>query len=62
MDPVQYDKIADKLMQFRGKLPDANSLSSLTARSYVDAMKSEIDLLLESIDRLAAFDQDGWIR
>jgi hypothetical protein len=62
MDPIQYDKIADKLMQFRGKLPDANALSSLTARSYIDAMKSEIDLLLESIDRLAAFDEDGWIR
>ena len=62
MDAVNYDKIADKLMQFRGKLPDSNALSSLAARSYVDAMKAEIDSLLQSIDRLSILDDRGNIR
>ena len=46
MDPVQYEKIADKLMQFRGKIPKNETLGDHMARMTCDDMKIKIDSLL----------------
>lgn len=62
MDPAHFEKIADQLMQFRGKLPDVITLQDPTAVVLVDDMKLRIDLMLQDIDRLANVDQKGWIR
>jgi len=62
MDPTHYDKIADKLMQFRGKLPRPGQLSDKKAEFTVDQLKIYIDGLLENIDAYAELDAKGWIR
>ena len=62
MDPVQYEKIADKLMQFRGKMPDTHVLSSTLARIHNDKLKKQIDELLLQIDYHAEMNQRGLIR
>ena len=62
MDPVQYDKIADKLMQFRGKLPDVITLQNKEARMMVEFLKNSLDSVLSDIDAYAALDDQGWIR
>lgn len=62
MDPAHFEKIADQLMQFRGKLPDSITLVDMKARWTIDEMKNRIDSLLQDIDRLAEIDEKGWIR
>ncbi|MHA2344951.1 MAG: hypothetical protein ACXADW_24150 [Candidatus Hodarchaeales archaeon] len=61
MEPSDYDKIADKLMQFRNRLPRDN-LSSRKARVITSELRSMIMDLLEAIDIYAGYDEDGWIR
>ena len=62
MDPTHYEKIADKLMQFRGKLPKDRTLSNPHATEAVSWTKRKIDDLLVLIDNLAKADDEGWIR
>lgn len=62
MDPVHYEKIADQLMQFRGKLPKDSHLQLRLARDAVDDVKNALDVLLDMIDKLSADDEKGWIR
>lgn len=62
MDPVQYEKIADQLMQFRGKIPKNETLADHMARMTCDDMKNKIDYLLMIIDKFAKLDETGWIR
>ena len=62
MDPVQYEKIADKLMQFRGKIPKNETLRDHQARMLCDEIKIKIDSMLMLIDEFAKLDEAGWIR
>lgn len=62
MDPVQYEKIADKLMQFRGKLPKDYHIHDEHAKAIVDNMKDLIDHMLNELDQLARLDDLGMIR
>lgn len=62
MDPVHYEKIADALMQFRGKLPKDGTLSDKKSEFTVDQLKIYIDGLLKNIDVYADLDTRGWIR
>ena len=62
MDPVQYEKIADKLMQFRGKIPKNETLIDHEARMMCDKVKNQLDLLLMMIDEMARLNDAGWIR
>ena len=62
MDAIHYEKIADKLMQFRGKLPDDAVLQDRTAFCAVYEMKKQIDNLLWQIDHHAKLDDKGLIR
>jgi len=61
MDPANYDKIADKLMQFRNKLPRDN-LASPEARVITRELREKIMELLTQIDIFAVLDDGGWIR
>jgi len=61
MNPANYDKIADKLMQFRNKLP-RDELTSRKARVITTELRTKIMELLEAIDIYAGYDEDGWIR
>ncbi len=62
MDAIHYDKIADKLIQFMGKLPDVSILQDRTAKIYVDNMKMMINTMLNDIQHIADWDDKGWIR
>lgn len=62
MDPIHYEKIADKLMQFRGKLPKEYHLSTDYAHKRTEEMKELIDHLLNELTQYARADDMGWIR
>jgi hypothetical protein len=62
MDPIHYEKIADKLMQFRGKLPKDTHLTDAFAKKQVEDMKSDIEAFLFYLDRFAKMDEMGLIR
>lgn len=62
MDPTHYEKIADKLMQFRGKLPKETHLELKAAKYATENLKERIDALLIAIDLFAGTDEFGGIR
>ena len=62
MDATHYEKIADKLMQFRGKIPKNGTLVDHNARMLCDEVKIKIDSMLMLIDEYAKLDEAGWIR
>ena len=61
MNPTDYDKMVDKLMQFRGKLRDVGQLRYHMARMTVIDMTNKIDALIMYIDEYAKLDAEGWI-
>ena len=62
MDPIHYDKIADKLINFLGRLPQEIDLTDKNAKVNTQAMKSAVVQLLNDIDIYADLDSNGWIR
>lgn len=62
MDAAEYDKIVDKLMQFRGKIPDDTQLYNGNARRAARKLRVRIDNLLDAIDWYSKKDDTGWIR
>jgi len=62
MDPIHYEKIADKLMQFRGKIPKDTHLQDAFAKKQVEDLKSDIEAFLFYLDRFAKMDAAGLIR
>lgn len=62
MDPIHYDKIADKLIQFHSKLPQEVNLEYIDAINDVRKMKVVIAELLELIDNMSRKDAKGWLR
>ena len=62
MDAYHYDKIADKLIQFRSQLSTFGHLDDIKAQWTIDHMTNMIDALLQNIDSMAKADEKGWIR
>ena len=62
MDTTHYDKIADKLIQFRSKIPQEVNLESVNEINHTRSLKEDIDELLLLIDIYAELDEGGWIR
>jgi len=62
MDPSNYDKIADKLISFRSKIPQEGELSMRDAKNAAYELKKSIDNLLWQIDNYSLRDEKGWIR
>jgi len=62
MDPIHYDKIADKLIQFNSKLPQEVDLELGHAEFLVMQMKRSIEEMLYKIERIANLDANGWLR
>ena len=62
MDAQEYDKIVDKLMQFRGKIPDDTQLYNTNAIRHAKKLRVRIDNLLDAIDWFAEKDAKGWIK
>jgi len=62
MDAIHYDKIADKLIQFRSKIPHQDDLGTRMGKNAVIELKNKIDDLLWQIDNYAMTDNLGWVR
>ena len=62
MDAIHYDKIADKLINFRSKLGSFGHLDDIRAQWTIDHMKNMIDSLLMNIDSMAKADDKGLIK
>lgn len=62
MDAQDYDKIVDKLMQFRGKIPHYGDVNERVAKCAVYELLKSIDNLLWQIDNYSKADSLGWIK
>ena len=62
MDAQDYDKIVDKLMQFRGKIPFYGDVNERVAKAAISELTKAIDHLLWQIDNYAKCDSLGWIK
>jgi len=62
MDAIHYDKIADKLINFRARIPHDGDLTTRIGKNAVWELKNRIDDLLWQIDNYAKCDDKGWIR
>ena len=61
MDPIHHAKIADKLMQYRGKLPKHVNPSNRIAQGLTYDLKKHIEDLLWYIEKYAAAQDKGLI-
>ena len=62
MDPTHHEKIVDKLMQYRGKIPKSGQLGDSDAIYYTKELRNEIDSLIQHIDFIAKAFNKGLIR
>ena len=62
MDATDFDKMADKIMVFRGKLPKLYDLQSPYAYARVNDMLNLIEQMLTEIDILSEVYDKGWIK
>lgn len=62
MDPTHHEKIVDKLMQYRGKIPKDGQLSDKAGAAKCFQMRAEIDYWIHLIERFAIVDEKGLIR
>ena len=53
MDPTHHEKIVDKLMQYRGKIPKTGHIGDLYSRTQCEAMRTNIDNLILMIEVFA---------
>ncbi len=62
MDPTHHEKIVDKLMQYRGKIPKYGQLADKVAMFHSEDLRIQIDELIQLIDWYAQRDNKGLIR
>lgn len=62
MNPTDYDKIVDKLLVFRGKIPVDGTLLDSVAAYYCQELRQDIDFLIQRIDWFAESDAKGLIK
>jgi len=62
MDATHHEKIADKLMQYRGKISKHGQLVTEYGKEKATEMREIIDLMLDLIDSFANMDEKGLIR
>ena len=62
MDPTHHEKIVDKLMQYRGKIPKDGQLASKEAAFYAEQLRRHVDWLITEIEWFADSDQKGLIQ
>jgi len=62
MDPIHHEKIVDKLMQYRGKIPKNGHLGDIKSQFTCDLMRNQIDDMIQLIELLARQFEMGLIR
>ena len=61
MDPIHHEKIVDKLMQYRGKIPKTVNPLNRNAVCATLELKKAIDDLLWYIESYAQAQDKGWV-
>jgi len=62
MDPIHHEKIVDKLMQYRGKIPKTGHLTDKKAQWTCEDLRNHIDYLIQNIELFAQTVDKGLIR
>ena len=62
MDAQDFDKLADQLLQFRGKIPNEDHLMWYHSRIAAKKLRVRIDNLLDALDHYSKKDNLGWIK
>jgi|TARA_R100000084_G_C4651227_1_gene149800 hypothetical protein len=62
MENTDYDKIVDKLMQFRGKLPKSGQVFDARAKLASKMMRDQVDDFILLIEEFAKLDSKGLIK
>jgi len=62
MDAQEYAKIADKIMQFKGRLPQSWPQTDLLVQTYTDELQKRLSEALVYLDTLAKMDDMGWVK
>jgi hypothetical protein len=62
MDATHHEKIVDKLMQYRGKIPKGGQLSDKKAQWTCDDVRVHIDNLIQNIEYFAVIIEKGLIK
>jgi len=62
MDPIHHEKIVDKLMQYRGKIPQVADINGRIGICSVYELRKQIDDLIWQIESFAKTDDQGLIR
>jgi hypothetical protein len=62
MDPTHHEKIVDKLMQYRGKIPKVGHLTDKVAQDQAYMLRMNLDYLIQRINEYAEADARGWIQ
>jgi len=60
MDPKEYDRIADMLMQIRKKIDNLPASVPLTNQIKMRMLDDVNDLIL-TLDKIAVWDAKGWL-
>jgi hypothetical protein len=61
MDPTHHEKIVDKLLQYRGKIPKHGHLGNKQAQIDCYTMRTTIDSLINNIEWFAKLIEAGLI-
>ena len=62
MDAKEYAKIADKIMQIKGKLPQSWHQNDALVQRQVDLLHERLSEALVFLDTLAKMDDMGWVK
>ena len=62
MDAKDHEKIVDKLMQYRGKIPQVADIHGRIGICSVYELRKQIDDLIWQIDNYIKTDQQGLIK
>tara|TARA_R110002110_G_scaffold142488_1_gene330749 strand:- start:870 stop:1058 length:189 start_codon:yes stop_codon:yes gene_type:complete len=62
MDATHHEKIVDKLMQYRGKIPKDGQLSDQKAKWTAELFRTKIDNLILDIECFAECFEAGLIK
>jgi len=62
MNPTNYDKIVDKLLQFRGKIPKSGHVFDPMPKMACKMMRDQVDDFILLIEEFAKLDEMGLIK
>ncbi len=62
MDAKDYDKIVDKLLQFRGKIPKSGHECDPREKIACKMMRDQTDDFILLLEEFAKIDEKGWLK